>query len=138
SKVKSDDALWLNGDVVFDHRIISRLIKNNHSCMAVNTMQVGEEEIKYVTNGDGSIKEVSKQVQNGFGEAVGINLIKAIDLDLFKKGLKQCSNTDYFEKGLELAIEQGLKIYPADISDLNCVEVDFIEDLEKANNFGDK
>jgi choline kinase len=36
---------------------------------------------------------------------------------------------------VELAIEKNLKIYPVDVSDLNCVEVDFLEDLTKANSF---
>ncbi|MFM8842493.1 MAG: phosphocholine cytidylyltransferase family protein, partial [Actinomycetota bacterium] len=41
---------------------------------------------------------------------------------------------DYFERGLELAIERdGLKVLPVDISDLFAVEVDFQEDLDRAN-----
>ena len=41
-----------------------------------------------------------------------------------------------FERGLELAIEQdGVRIEPVDISDLYAVEVDFAEDLERANLF---
>lgn len=134
-RIENEDVLWLNGDVVFDHRVIERLIKNNYSCMATNTSEVSEEEIKYTLNKDGSIKKLSKQVQNGLGEAVGINLIKATDLDLLKRCLEMCDNNDYFEKGIELAVKQGLKIYPVDISNLNCVEIDFIEDLEKVNKF---
>ena len=43
---------------------------------------------------------------------------------------------DYFERGLELAIaEDGMLIAPLDISDLYAVEVDFAEDLERANLF---
>lgn len=137
-KVKNEDVLWLNGDVVFDHRIIGRITKNAHSCIAVNTAQVGEEEIKYTINDDSSIKEVSKHVQNGIGEAVGINFVKTADLGLFKKCLELCSNNDYFERGIELAIQRGLKAYPVDISDLNCVEIDFIEDIERANSFFEK
>jgi hypothetical protein len=41
-----------------------------------------------------------------------------------------------FERGLELAIvENGLLLEPLDISDLYAVEVDFAEDLERANQF---
>ena len=43
---------------------------------------------------------------------------------------------DYFERGLELAIaEDRLRLEPLDISDLYAVEVDFAEDLERANLF---
>jgi len=137
NKIKNEDVLWLNGDVVFDHRIVDRLMQQNHSCVAVNTAKVGEEEIKYTISDDGSIKNISKTITDGLGEAVGINYIKSEDLTLFKKCLAACEDNDYFERGVEVAIEGGLKIYPVDISGLNCVEVDFIDDLEKANSFFD-
>jgi choline kinase len=41
---------------------------------------------------------------------------------------------DYFERGIELAIgNDGLKFQAVDISDLYAVEVDFPEDLDRAN-----
>jgi choline kinase len=41
---------------------------------------------------------------------------------------------DYFERGIELGIERdSLKFKAVDISDLYAVEVDFAEDLERAN-----
>lgn len=132
-KVKNEDVLWLNGDVVFDHKIIDRLLKSKFSCMVVNTTETEEEEVKYSVNDDGSIKEVSKRVKNPLGEALGINLVKASDIELLKNCLKECNNNDYFERGIELAILQGLNIYPVDVSDLMCIEVDFIGDLRKAN-----
>jgi len=133
NKVKDEDVLWINGDVVYDHRIIGRLLRHKDSCMAVNRAACGEEEIKYQTGKDGAIVSVSKQVKEALGEAVGINLIRAKDLVVFKSSLMECENQDYFERGIEIAISKGLKIYPVDISDLGCVEVDFIEDLQRAN-----
>ena len=45
-----------------------------------------------------------------------------------------CADNDYFERGLELAIENaGIEIEPVDISDLFAVEVDFQADLDRAN-----
>ena len=49
------------------------------------------------------------------------------------KYLSDCKDQDYFEKGLELAIQDGLEVSPIDISDLNCIEIDFPEDLDSAN-----
>ena len=41
---------------------------------------------------------------------------------------------DYFERGLELAIEKdNIKIQAVDISKYNCMEIDFVEDLENVN-----
>jgi len=133
-KVKNEDVLWLNGDVVFDHRIIERLLKSKFSCMAVNVGEALDEEIKYSVYDDGSIKEVSKNVKSPLGEALGVNLIRKSDLELLKECLNECNDNDYFERGIELAIMRGFKIYPVDVSDLMCVEVDFMEDLKRANS----
>ncbi len=132
-KVKNHDVIWLNGDVVFDPSVLSRIVASKTSCMAVNTASVGEEEVKYTVADDGSIREVSKIVEHALGESVGINKVVAEDIPLFIEMLDRCDDNDYFERGIELAIEQGLKIYPVDVSDVLCIEVDFTEDLEKAN-----
>lgn len=132
-KVGSDDVIWLNGDVVFDAQVLDRIASAKTSCMAVNTASVAEEEVKYTVSTDGSIKEVSKTVNHALGESVGINKIISQDIPLFIEMLERCEDNDYFERGIEFAIERGLKIYPVDVSDLLCIEVDFTTDLEKAN-----
>jgi Predicted sugar nucleotidyltransferases len=102
--------------------------------MAVNTNSVGEEEIKYNINQDGTLKDVSKSVSPALGEAVGINKIISSDLTLFRKKLIECNNQDYFEKAIELSIKDGLKIIPTDISDFLCMEIDFQDDLSNINS----
>lgn len=132
-KVRNDDVIWINGDVVFDHVVIDRLIRASHSCMAVDTASVGEEEVKYALDENGLICEVSKKVESPKGEAVGINLVKQEDMELLIQGLEKCDKNDYFERGIELAIEQGLRMVPVDISDVVCKEIDFEEDLAQIN-----
>ena len=135
-KIKGEGVLWFNGDVVFDEKLLSLLVddvKKDHSFISVNTSRVAEEEVKYTLE-NGFVKELSKEVKNGLGEAVGINYIGSKDLPDFIAQLEQCDDNDYFEKGLEQAIiENGLKLKPIDISKYDCIEVDFMEDLEKAN-----
>ena len=136
-KHKDKSVLWINGDVVFDKHIFDKLqplITAKISFVAVNTNKVGEEEVKYVLK-DGYINQLSKTVKNGAGEAVGINFISSDDIPIFINRLEECDNNDYFERGLELAINKDdLKIKAVDISQYNCMEIDFIEDLENANN----
>ena len=130
--------LWLNGDVVFDSRVLERVsdrIHSEKSFICVNTAAVGEEEVKYTVNQNGFVKELSKQVQNALGEAVGINFISSSHKFSAIKYLEQCADNDYFERGLELAIEKdGIEMEPVDISDLFAVEVDFQADLDRANS----
>ena len=129
--------VWMNGDVVFEPAILKRMQANidaDQTVIAVNTSAVSEEEVKYTVTADGMVAELSKTVVNGLGEAVGINLIAAKDQAKLINWLAQCDDQDYFERGIELAIEKdGLKVLPVDISDLFAVEVDFEADLERAN-----
>jgi choline kinase len=131
--------LWMNGDVVFDPRVLGRaidLIEREQSFVTVNTSKVSDEEVKYTTTPEGWIAELSKTVRGGEGEAVGINYISRADKQAFIRQLQRVDDQDYFERGLELAIaENGLHLAPLDISDLYAVEVDFAEDLERANLF---
>ena len=129
--------LWLNGDVVFDYRVLERVserIKTDKSFVCVNTSAVADEEVKYTVDASGNINELSKTVKNGLGEAVGINFISSHEKAGVIKQLETCGDQDYFERGLELAIQNnGLKMEPVDISDLFAVEVDFQDDLDRAN-----
>jgi len=130
--------LWMNGDVVFHPDVLRRvqpLIDEGKSFVCVNTSSVGEEEVKYTVDDDGFIKELSKKVgADALGEAVGINYISAQDKAKLLRRLDEVDDQEYFEGGLELAIaHDGVKVTPVDISDLYAVEVDFAEDLERAN-----
>ncbi|MCU1424545.1 MAG: phosphocholine cytidylyltransferase family protein [Microbacteriaceae bacterium] len=131
--------LWMNGDVVFDPTALDRaakMVARDQSFVSVNTAKVSDEEVKYTTDAEGYIKELSKTVKGGLGEAVGINYISRDDKALLLRQLKRVGDQDYFERGIELAIEQDkLHIEPVDISDLYAVEIDFAEDLERANLF---
>lgn len=131
--------LWMNGDVVFDPRVLGRaisLIEQDRSFVTVNTAKVSDEEVKYTVNAEGHIHELSKTVTGGIGEAVGINYISSADKRALIAQLGRVDDQDYFERGIELAIaENGVLVSPLDISDLYAVEVDFAEDLERANLF---
>lgn len=129
--------LWMNGDVVFDPTVLDRaaaMIAREQSFVTVNTSKVSDEEVKYTTSAEGYIKELSKTVKGGLGEAVGINYISAADKATLLHQLTKVGDQDYFERGIELAIERNhLLVEPVDISDLYAVEVDFAEDLVRAN-----
>lgn len=136
-KLHREPVMWLNGDVVFDSDIIKELMPTivaNKSFVCVNTQKVGDEEVKYTLDAQGSIKELSKKVKNGMGEAVGINFISSKDINTLISRLEDCADNDYFERGIEMAIEKdGMKVSAIDISKFRCMEIDFKEDLDNAN-----
>jgi choline kinase len=134
--------LWMNGDVVFDPRvldIVEERIVNGQSFVCVDHASVAEEEVKYTLGDDDMIKELSKTVVGGLGEAVGINYVSQDDKLSLIARLDECEDQDYFERGIELAIEKdGLRVEPVDISEFQVVEVDFDDDLTRANAFLEK
>jgi choline kinase len=95
---------------------------------------VGEEEVKYTLDKRGYINEISKKVKDGIGEAVGINFVSSKDINSLIARLEECNDNDYFERGIELAIQKdNLEVTAFDISKFRCMEIDFKEDLDNAN-----
>lgn len=129
--------LWLNGDVVFDPQVLERtkdLMAAEQSFICVNTAVVGDEEVKYTVDADGFVDRLSKTVTDALGESVGINYVSATDKARLIERLAECDDSDYFERGVELMIEKdAVRVVPFDIRDLFAVEVDFEEDLSRAN-----
>ena len=129
--------LWLNGDVVFDPAILvaaTPWLRAGQSFVCVDTATVADEEIKYTLDGDGYVRELSKTVVGGLGEAVGINHVSAADRPALAEHLAGCADADYFEAGMEAGIAAGrLRFRPLDISEWSAVEVDFESDLDRAN-----
>ena len=136
---KDGGVLWMNGDVVFDPEALERaakMVATEQSFVSVNTAKVSDEEVKYTVGAEGYINQLSKTVKGGLGEAVGINYVARNDKAALLRQLGRVDDQDYFERGIELAIEQDrLRFEPVDISDLYAVEIDFAEDLERANLF---
>ncbi len=133
-----DDIIWMNGDVVFDGAILQKLLhatqENSANFICVDTKKCAEEEVKYRTDSTGRICELSKEVAltQAEGEAVGINFVRKQDLTAFCAALESADDNDYFEKGIEICLPQDMAWLPLDISSHRCIEVDFNEDWDAA------
>lgn len=131
-----DDVIWLNGDVFFDIEVLNLLNKSEYSACLVDTKKCSEEEIKYTLDENGFIRNLSKEVSNGVGEAVGINLIKRHELPVFVEELEKVGDKDYFEKALEnLTLAGKIKLKAVHIENYFCQEIDFEEDLKAVQNY---
>lgn len=128
-----DDVLWINGDVVFHPTVLKAILHNPRTSMVVNIGEVGEEEVKYRQNSQGIILEVSKSVIHPRGEALGINFISKEDRHKLLYELELCAPQDYFERGIEACIEKGMTVWSVPIGHNLCTEIDFPEDLKRAN-----
>jgi choline kinase len=133
--------LWMNGDVVFDPAILGALrpmIEQDRTAVCVNTAKTADEEVKYTVDDRGLVRELSKSVStDALGEAIGINFVAGRDKALLEEHLAACDEQDYFERGIETAIAAGgLEVVPVDITEHFAVEVDFPDDLDRANARG--
>lgn len=129
--------LWMNGDVVFDPELLVHLsphIWRDTSFVAVDTSAVSDEEVKYTVDGLGNIQELSKTVVNALGEAIGINYVSSGDKKELIRRLDEVNDQEYFEAGIvKTIVEDGVRYIPVGINHYYAVEVDFAEDLVRAN-----
>jgi choline kinase len=129
--------LWLNGDVVFDPAVLDRirpLIGTDTSFVCVFPGDIGTEEVTYLLDDEERITAIGKELPGGLGEAIGINHVSARDKARLIDGLERCSESDYFERGIEFAIGEGVEFTAVDIGAGTAVEVDVEEDLVRANS----
>lgn len=109
-------------------------VRADQSFICVDTATVAEEEVKYTVDSEGFVHQLSKTVVRGLSEAIGTNYVSAGDKHLLIEHLGQCNDSDYFERAIETGIAQhGMRFRPLDISAFAAVEVDFEEDLVRAN-----
>ncbi|MBQ2535052.1 MAG: phosphocholine cytidylyltransferase family protein [Prevotella sp.] len=139
-EAENEDFLLLDSDLLYDPKIVGEVLK----CDAPNVLtliqhELGEEEMKVVTEANGSIKEISKTCNpaDAAGESLGIEKIgKAYSVALYKE-LDQMMNKEHLEnKFYELAFErlipQGHTYKVIDVTQYFSCELDTVEDFENA------
>lgn len=132
-----DEVLWLNGDVVFDEAIgpsLQEAVSQGRSFVGVTLGPTAAEEVKFALDSEGRISLLSKQVTESPGEAIGINFVTSSDKPALVAGLTSCLPSDYFERGIELALPLGASFDPLDLTEYRCIEVDSEQDLDAARS----
>ena len=132
------DFLYFNGDVLFPDELLQRLVRSERANpLAVEVKLCGEEEVKVTVGADDRITDIGKHIDPAaaLGEFIGVarfdaaltpHLAAALD-----RVIGEGERNAYFERALEhLAGDQPL--HALDVTDLPCIEIDFPEDLAKA------
>ncbi len=139
-----DDVVLLDSDILFDKYIIRDLLNSEHeNCLAVNvTNNLDEEQIKVITNNKNRILHIGKQVSidNSIGESIGIEkfslyFMKKLFTVLDRKILQENIVNEFYEVSFQEMIDnkkEGNSMYSIDVSKYDCIEIDTIEDYEKA------
>jgi choline kinase len=125
----AEDFLIIEGDVYFDEGGLDELLDKQQSGIATRSTACGKEEMKFVNDKDNFLRNISKELKDHDGEAMGIAKINAQMLEEFFRFLSETPPMEYWEFALQRLI-QTHDIRTVDISKFNCIEVDFPEDLK--------
>lgn len=137
-----DDILLMDGDVLYDEKILNLLLKNHESCLAYDTEFEDDDEPVKVCMVNNEIQEFgkgkfSRKEFTLIGESVGFFKIKYPDTVKFTS----VCNTMIAEGKIKLPHEYAIRdiiktknffFKPINITGIPWTEIDFPEDIEKA------
>ncbi len=128
-----DDIILMHGDLVFENLVLEAVIDSPVSCMAVSsTLPLPEKDFKAVIK-DGRIDKVGIEFFDNAIAAQPLYKILKDDWLFWLKNIEQfCDNDNrkvYAENAFNEVSDQ-CKIYPCDVKNMLCAEIDTPEDLE--------
>jgi choline kinase len=134
----TEDFIYFNADVLFDRRIVGRLLEAKGSAMAIETKRCGREEVKVIADGDGRIRRIGKDLapRRCMGEFIGVGKFCLAMMGDFLEALRYY-NDEAKERKLffEAAVDRICgrhHIMAVDIDPYPAIEIDTPEDLAKA------
>lgn len=138
--VNGHDIMLLDSDILFDAPIISALLESPHeNCLALNSHELGDEEIKVIVDNTNQIIEISKtcSIEDAVGESVGIEkfsapLVKELFEEMDDMILNKNQSGIFYEAAFENIIVKGAKMYTVNTTHLFSMELDTVEDFETA------
>ena len=131
--LKDDDIILMHGDLVFENLVMEAVIESPVSCMAVSsTLPLPEKDFKAVIK-DGRIDKVGIEFFDNAMAAQPLYKILKNDWLVWLNNIERfCENDNrkcYAENAFNEVSEQ-CNIYPCDVQDMLCAEIDTPEDLK--------
>lgn len=137
---EGEEVLLLDSDLLYDPQIVTRVLAADApNVLTLIRHELGEEEMKVVTDAQGSIKEISKTCNpaDAAGESLGIEKMgkeytKALYRELEPMMNEEHLENVFYERAFERLITQGHTYQVLDVTELFSCELDTIEDFENA------
>ena len=133
--------LLLDSDILLDPRLVERVAATSATSLAVNAHELGDEEMKVITDASGHVVEISKtcSTARAMGESVGVEHIMPQystelyrELEAMTQGEGLCDV--FYELAFERLIPRGLTFLAIDTTDLMSMELDTPDDFRAAND----
>ncbi|MBO5630428.1 MAG: NTP transferase domain-containing protein, partial [Aeriscardovia sp.] len=131
--LKEDDVLLMHGDLVFENLVLEAVISFPDSCMAVSsTLPLPKKDFKAVVK-DGKIEKVGIDFFDDAMAAQPLYKIQKDDWLVWLANIEKFCESDnrkcYAENAFN-EVSDSCKIYPCDVKNMLCAEIDTPEDLE--------
>ncbi|MCR4613474.1 MAG: phosphocholine cytidylyltransferase family protein [Bacteroidaceae bacterium] len=133
------DFLLMDSDILFDPAVLPYLLGHEGTVLAVNRHELGDEEIKVITDADGFVTEISKtcSIEAAIGESVGIEKMMADYSTALFRELEQMIEREglidvFYERAFERLIPQGHRFRTVDTTSFFSIELDTVEDFNRA------
>lgn len=138
--IQGDDCIYLNGDVLYDHEILRKIIQSSHdSVTAIQNTPWDEEQVKVILDEASAVRHISKNIplEESHGEFIGVTkLSRALLASLASISTHEGAETFRYAFAIDLlnhAINtHSALIHALDVSDLPAVEIDTPEDYARA------
>lgn len=136
--MKSSDTILMNADVLYPPEVLQRIIASaKPNVLAVEIVECDREEVKVIEGANRRIVAIGKELipENCLGEFIGVAKFSAAFNRKFAASLEKLidagGKADYFEAAIHPLLADN-PVHYVDISDLPCIEIDFIEDYHRA------
>ena len=131
-----DDILLMHGDLVFENRVLDKVLGSDSSCMTVSsTLDLSEKDFKAVIE-DEKITAIGIEFFDNAMSAQPLYKIKKDDWAIWlEKIVDFCENekTDCYAENAFNEVSPKCNIKPLDVEDLLCAEIDNQDDLKKVS-----
>jgi len=136
--LNGDAMLLLDADILFDQRILRRLLESPHVNALVmrRSNELGHEEIKVELNSHDRVVRIGKEVepQQAAGESLGIEKFSATTAQkLFETLGRRKHRNEFYEASFQEIIDAGTEIYTVESGGFPCMEIDTPEDYALAD-----
>ncbi len=133
-----DDVLLMHGDLVFEESVLEDVLASDHSCMVVSSaIQCSEKDFKAVIE-KGEIKCVGTDLVPGSIAAQPLYKLLKKDWSTWAEQIRRyCESGNrkcYGENALNEVLGGDCRIYPLDVQDRLCSEIDDTGDLVMVTN----
>lgn len=139
--VEGRQFILLDSDLIYDGRIISKVMDEEASVLTVSRHPLGEEEMKVVVDSECRITEISKTCDPAaaMGESVGIEKINADYSTALYRELRTMMTEEgltdvFYELAFQRLIAQGFSFKVMDVTDFFTIELDTPEDFDNARH----